>query len=83
MGVGIKIYVRFKKEEINMKFELSVEEVNVALAGLGELPAKTSFGVISKIKTQAEEQLQAQERQKEAEQQLLLEKEGTNNGTNS
>ena len=80
---------------MSIKVDLSIEEINVALAGLGELPAKTSFGVINKIKAQAEEQLQFQEmqkaaeqqllvdRQKESEQQLLLEQEGTNNGNNS
>ena len=40
----------------NLKFYLTVEEANVILAGLGELPAKLSMGLISKIKAQAEKQ---------------------------
>jgi len=43
-------------EEGNLKFYLTVEEANVILAGLGELPAKLSMGLISKIKAQAEKQ---------------------------
>lgn len=40
--------------------ELTVEEVNIVLAGLGELPAKASIVVIDKIRRVASEQLQAQ-----------------------
>ena len=43
-------------EDGNLKFYLTVEEANVILAGLGELPAKLSMGLISKIKAQAEKQ---------------------------
>lgn len=42
----------------NVKLEFSVEEVNVLLAGLGELPAKTSLGLIEKIRSEAVKQLQ-------------------------
>ncbi len=38
--------------------ELTLDEVNVVLAGLGELPAKTSLSVIDKIRSQAVSQLQ-------------------------
>lgn len=40
--------------------ELEVEEVNAVLAGLGELPAKTSMGLIQKIQQQAQPQLMQQ-----------------------
>ena len=38
--------------------ELSLDEVNVVLAGLGELPAKTSLNVIDKVRSQAVSQMQ-------------------------
>ena len=38
--------------------ELTVEEVNIVLAGLGELPAKASIAMIDKIRRVASEQLQ-------------------------
>ena len=41
--------------------ELTVEEVNIVLAGLGELPAKASISMIDKIRHVASEQLQAQQ----------------------
>lgn len=34
-------------------FTLSVDEVNIVLAALGELPAKTSLGVIRSLQDQA------------------------------
>ena len=40
--------------------ELEVEEVNVVLAGLGELPAKAVMGLIQKIQQQAQPQLMQQ-----------------------
>jgi hypothetical protein len=39
--------------------ELSVEDINVVLAGLGELPAKVSLSVIEKVRSQAVAQIQA------------------------
>tara|TARA_B100000927_G_C16372857_1_gene432236 strand:+ start:92 stop:250 length:159 start_codon:yes stop_codon:yes gene_type:complete len=45
-------------EDGNLKFYLTVDEANVILAGLGELPAKLSIELISKIKSQAEKQQQ-------------------------
>jgi len=36
-----------------MKFEFSVDETNIILAGLGELPAKHSIDLIMKIKQSA------------------------------
>ena len=37
----------------SIKLDLSLEEINVILGGLGELPAKASMGVIQKIQQQA------------------------------
>jgi hypothetical protein len=42
-----------------VKFELSVDEVNLVLEALGELPAKKSTGLINKIVLSANEQLKA------------------------
>ena len=39
--------------------ELTVDELNIILAGLGELPAKASIALIDKIRKTASEQLQA------------------------
>lgn len=41
-----------------MKFELSIEEVNIVLQGLGEVPAKLSMNVIKIIQDQAAAQMQ-------------------------
>jgi hypothetical protein len=41
----------------NIKLDLSLQEVNVLLAALGELPAKTSIAVINKIQQQAQPQV--------------------------
>jgi len=37
--------------------ELTVEEVNIILTGLGELPAKASMALIAKIREQAQPQV--------------------------
>lgn len=37
-------------------FEVSEQEANLILAGLGELPAKVSLGLIQKLQAQAGEQ---------------------------
>jgi len=42
----------------NIKLDLSLEEINMVLGGLGELPAKASMGVITKIQQQASPQVQ-------------------------
>lgn len=44
-----------------LKFEFTVEEVNVIFEGLGELPAKKSEGLRVKIYQAAQEQLKAQQ----------------------
>lgn len=41
-------------------FKLEVDEINVILAALGELPAKTSMSVIQKIHQQVAEYKEAQ-----------------------
>ena len=41
--------------------EFTVDELNVVLAGLGELPAKASLALIDKIRSDATKQLQAQQ----------------------
>ena len=41
-----------------MNFELNVEEVNIVLQGLGELPAKLSMNVIKLVQDQAAVQMQ-------------------------
>ena len=41
-----------------MKFEFEVDEVNIVLQGLGELPAKLSMNIITSIQKQAEKQMQ-------------------------
>ena len=44
-----------------LTLELSPEEVNLILAGLGELQAKVSLPTILKIQQQAKEQLSSRE----------------------
>jgi hypothetical protein len=44
-----------------VKLELTFDDVNVIIAGLGELPAKISLGVIERVRKQAAEQLRAEE----------------------
>ena len=42
----------------SIKLDLSLDEINMVLSGLGELPAKASMGVIQKIQQQASPQVQ-------------------------
>ena len=51
----------------NINLDLSLEEVNMVLGGLGELPAKTSMGVIQKIQQQAGPQVTPDPEPEEAE----------------
>lgn len=44
----------------NVTLELTLEEVNLVLAGLGELQAKFSLGLIDKVRSQSAAQLQQQ-----------------------
>lgn len=52
------------EQEKILKLELTVQEVNILLQGLGELPAKISIQLISKINQQAQEQLKPGESDK-------------------
>lgn len=45
--------------EQTVNLNLSVEDVNLVLNALAELPAKVSMGLINKISVQAQKQLQA------------------------
>ena len=44
-----------------LKFELTLEETNLLLEGLGELPARVSMQLIEEIKTDAQSQLKKPE----------------------
>lgn len=46
-------------KDVVVNFSVSVEEANVILSGLGELPAKYSTGLINKLQAQASTQLQS------------------------
>lgn len=52
---------------MNITLELSVEEVNVILRVLGRMPFDEVFPLISKIKTQGEEQVAANNAEQETE----------------
>lgn len=43
-----------------IKVELSVDEINLILFALGELPAKTAMALIQKIQVVAEKQLKSE-----------------------
>ena len=47
--------------------ELTLDEINIILAGLGELPAKQSINLIIKIQQQAQAQIKAKEDNKASE----------------
>lgn len=44
-----------------IKLELTLEEINKILAGLGEMPAKASIELIMKIRAEASSQLSENE----------------------
>ena len=46
--------------EDRLDFKLTIEEVNLILRGLGELPAKLSINIINSVQTQAASQMQPQ-----------------------
>ncbi len=48
-----------------MKFEFEIEEVNIILQGLGELPAKHSMNIIKLIQDQAASQMQPEMKSEE------------------
>ena len=49
------------ENSVNVTVTLSVDELNIVLGALGEVPAKLSMNVIGKITSQAQQQLQAQQ----------------------
>ena len=51
-----------------INLELTIDEVNLVLAGLGELPAKTSIELIHKIQAQGTSQLKMKDEGKGDEQ---------------
>ena len=55
-----------------MKFEFEIEQVNVILQGLGELPAKQSMDLITTIHKQAEKQMQPEMVSEEGAEQPLF-----------
>ena len=46
--------------EDTLDFKLTIEEVNLILQGLGELPARLSMNLINSIQNQAAPQMQPQ-----------------------
>jgi len=44
-----------------VELELSIEELNLVMAALGELPAKTSMGLLLKLQRQYNEQKELEE----------------------
>ncbi|MDB5343901.1 MAG: hypothetical protein JWP89_2278 [Schlesneria sp.] len=51
-----------KLEDLNVELRLTVSEVNLLLGALSELPFKVSFGLIQKVRQQAEQQVNNAER---------------------
>lgn len=54
---------------MELNFNVTLDEANVIMAGLGELPAKMSATLITKLQQQAAPQIQAQQQQAAAEEQ--------------
>tara|TARA_R110002074_G_scaffold4875_2_gene23847 strand:- start:4407 stop:4601 length:195 start_codon:yes stop_codon:yes gene_type:complete len=61
--------------EDTLDFKLTIEEVNLVLQGLGELPAKLSINIINSIQTQAASQMQPQSDQAASQMQTAIEEE--------
>lgn len=49
-----------------LKFELSLEEANLVIQALSELPVRVSLGLINKLQIQAKEQLNEEGKEKQA-----------------
>ena len=62
-------------KEDTLDFKLTIEEVNLVLQGLGELPAKLSINIINSIQTQAASQMQPQSDQAASQMQTAIEEE--------
>jgi hypothetical protein len=50
-----------------VELNLSIQEVNLILSGLGELPARISFELIEKLRNQALEKVRSLENSEESE----------------
>ena len=61
--------------EDTLDFKLTIEEVNLVLQGLGELPAKLSINIINSVQTQAASQMQPQSDQAASQMQTAIEEE--------
>ena len=59
--------------EDTLDFKLTIEEINLVLQGLGELPAKLSINLINSVQTQAASQMQPQSDQAAPEMQSVIE----------
>ena len=55
-----------------MKFEFSVDEINIILQGLAELPAKHSMNIIARIQEDAAKQMQPEMKPEEGAEQPLF-----------
>ena len=53
-----------------LDFKLTIEEINIVLQGLGELPAKLSMNLITSIQNQAAPQMQPQSIEEEKEEEV-------------
>lgn len=56
--------------EDTLDFKLTIEEVNLVLQGLGELPAKLSINIINSVQTQAASQMQPKSIEEEKEEEV-------------
>jgi hypothetical protein len=59
--------------EDTLDFKLTIEEINLVLQGLGELPARLSMNLINSIQNQAAPQMQPQADQAAPEMQSAIE----------
>tara|TARA_B100000809_G_scaffold114012_1_gene112480 strand:- start:266 stop:439 length:174 start_codon:yes stop_codon:yes gene_type:complete len=53
-----------------LDFKLTIEEINIVLQGLGELPSKLSMNLINSIQNQAAPQMQPQSIEEEKEEEV-------------
>jgi hypothetical protein len=58
---------------MTFKFELTEQEVQLVVSGLGKLQAETSFDLLSKVMRDVEVQVKEQEIKKKEEEDKLLE----------
>jgi hypothetical protein len=56
-----RVYIPLKEKTMNLKLELTVNEINTIMQALGQMPYASVYELVAKIKTQAEAQLAPQE----------------------